>query len=63
MTAHAVSDGVRLGWNDVADAGGYLVYRWDRDTGRYESVTPEPVTGTAWTDTTAASPRGSRRTG
>ncbi|MEU1537458.1 PA14 domain-containing protein [Actinacidiphila glaucinigra] len=54
LTAHAVSDGVRLGWNDVADAVGYLVYRWDRDTGRYESVTPEPVTGTAWTDTTAA---------
>ncbi|MDX2707743.1 PA14 domain-containing protein [Streptomyces sp. PA03-6a] len=54
LTAAGVSDGVRLGWGDVADAVGYLVYRWDRDTGRYESLTPEPVTATAWTDTTAA---------
>ncbi|MFI8180479.1 PA14 domain-containing protein [Actinacidiphila glaucinigra] len=54
LTAHDVSDGVRLGWNDVADAVGYRVYRWDRDTGRYESLTSEPVTATAWTDTTAA---------
>ncbi|MGW3244907.1 PA14 domain-containing protein [Streptomyces sp. NPDC001070] len=56
LTAEDVRDGVRLGWNDVADAVGYLVYRWDRDSGSYESLTPEPVTGTGWTDTTA--PRG-----
>ncbi|MFF3943497.1 PA14 domain-containing protein [Streptomyces sp. NPDC001902] len=54
LTAAGVGDGVRLGWEDVADAVGYLVYRWDRDTGRYESLTSEPVTATAWTDTTAA---------
>ncbi|MFD3452376.1 PA14 domain-containing protein [Streptomyces sp. NPDC058691] len=54
--AEDVADGVRLSWNEVADAVGYRVYRWDRFAGRYESLTPDPVTGTAWKDTTA--PRG-----
>ncbi|MFD8071909.1 fibronectin type III domain-containing protein [Streptomyces sp. NPDC059718] len=44
---------VGLVWGQVADAVGYLVYRWDRGTGRYEALTPEPVTGSAWTDTAA----------
>ncbi|MFF3562121.1 PA14 domain-containing protein [Streptomyces sp. NPDC002574] len=56
LTAEDVVSGVRLGWNEVAGAAGYRVYRWDRAAGRYESLTPDPVTGTAWTDTTA--PRG-----
>lgn len=54
LTAEDVVNGVRLSWNAVPDAVGYLVYRWDRASGRYESLTPEPVTGTAWDDTTAA---------
>ncbi|MDX3073491.1 PA14 domain-containing protein [Streptomyces sp. NPDC088354] len=56
LTAEDVLSGVRLGWDGVSGAAGYRVYRWDRAAGRYESLTPDPVTGTAWTDTTA--PRG-----
>ncbi|SNT59021.1 PA14 domain-containing protein, partial [Actinacidiphila glaucinigra] len=44
----------RLVWGQVVDAVGYRVYRWDRNTGRYESLTAEPVTATAWTDTAAS---------
>ncbi|WUD74502.1 PA14 domain-containing protein [Streptomyces sp. NBC_00510] len=54
LSAEDVMNGVRLEWHDVADAVGYRVYRWDRDSGRYESLTPEPVTGEAWTDATAS---------
>ncbi|MFJ4849099.1 MULTISPECIES: PA14 domain-containing protein [unclassified Streptomyces] len=56
LTAEDVTDGVRLGWNEATGATGYLVYRWDPVDGRYESLTPDPVTGTTWKDTTA--PRG-----
>ncbi|WP_338017773.1 PA14 domain-containing protein [Streptomyces adustus] len=47
---------VELSWNRVQDAIGYRVLRWDRDTGRYESLTGDtPVTETSYTDTTAPS--------
>ncbi|MGW2786902.1 fibronectin type III domain-containing protein [Streptomyces populi] len=47
---------VDLSWNAVQDATGYRVLRWDREAGRYVSLTGDtPVTGTSYTDTTAPS--------
>ncbi|MEV7519712.1 PA14 domain-containing protein [Streptomyces sp. NPDC091371] len=41
---------VDLTWNTVADATGYLAYRWNPATKAYEKLTANPVTGTAYTD-------------
>ncbi|WP_339130754.1 PA14 domain-containing protein [Streptomyces sp. f51] len=47
---------VDLSWNAVEGATGYRVLRWDRDAGRYVSLTGDtPVTGTSYEDTAARS--------
>lgn len=42
---------VRLAWDGVADAGGYIIYRSPLTGGGYNKVNAEPVTGTSFTDT------------
>ncbi|MFJ4834919.1 PA14 domain-containing protein [Streptomyces sp. NPDC088747] len=57
LTASADDSGtVELSWNTVQGATGYRVLRWDPAAGQYTSLTGDtPVTGTSYTDTTAAS--------
>jgi fibronectin type 3 domain-containing protein len=56
-TAASSGTGVDLDWSSVTDAVSYRVYRWNPATSAYERLTtdPDPLTATAWTDTTAAS--------
>ncbi|MEU9345552.1 PA14 domain-containing protein [Streptomyces sp. NPDC048278] len=46
------SGGADLSWNAVADATGYQVYHWNRDTKAYEKLAS--TTGTSYHDTAAA---------
>ncbi|MFF4257557.1 PA14 domain-containing protein [Streptomyces sp. NPDC001663] len=52
LTASTGETGVALSWNTVADATGYQVYRWDRDTKAYEKLAV--TTDTSYADTGAA---------
>ncbi|MFD7446668.1 fibronectin type III domain-containing protein [Streptomyces sp. NPDC059909] len=41
---------VELSWYGIADASGYLIHRWNRDTGAYEKLTPDPIRHSSYTD-------------
>ncbi|MES5819465.1 Ig-like domain repeat protein [Streptomyces sp. RG80] len=59
VSAQAGADGVDLTWKlssgyHGSDITGYRVHRWNPATAAYEPLTADPVTGTSYTDTTAA---------
>jgi fibronectin type 3 domain-containing protein len=59
QTAPEGSTGVALTWKlssayNGTDITGYRVYRWNPATAAYEPLTADPVTGTSYTDTSAA---------
>ncbi|MET7480764.1 PA14 domain-containing protein, partial [Streptomyces sp. NPDC005648] len=53
LTAIPNGDRVDLSWNEVPDAVGYQVYRWNPDTGAYEQLAAT-TTATSYHDTGAA---------